>query len=104
MFITVRSGNKEVRLIVEEKLDVNDATVMLRLLSNRIGFGVTLDLSKVKQVDEEIIKLVVAANRSVKKDSGRLSLIAPPQEIVEVLSKSDFDGDISWPESHQLSF
>ena len=104
MFITVRNGNKEVRLIVEEKVDVTDATVMLRLLSNRIGFGITLDMSKVRKVDEKIIKLVMAANRAVKKDGGRLSLIAPPQEIVEVLSKSDFDGDISWPGSQQLSF
>ncbi len=104
MFITVRNGNKEVRVIVEEKIDLNDVTVMLRLLSNRISFGVTLDMSKVKEVDEKVIKLVMAANRAVKKDSGRLSLIAPPQEIVEVLSRSDFDGEISWPESHQLNF
>lgn len=101
MFITVRNGNKEVRVIVEEKIDLNDATEMLRLLEGKIGFGVTLDMSKVVEADEKIIELAVVVNRAVKKDCGKLSLIAPPQEIVEVLSKSDFDGEISWPESRQ---
>lgn len=95
MLITVREDNKDVRIIMEEKIGLHEVTRFLKLLEGSIDFNITIDMRKVGPVDENMVELVVAAKKSLNWEKGKLCLISPPQTVVEMLNRSDFNGEIN---------
>jgi anti-sigma B factor antagonist len=100
MFAGMEIRERQIRdvAIVElaGRLTVNDEPGMLKeAVAGAIQRGakrVLLDLSGVRYIDSTRLGELIAAHVTVSRQGGRLSLVATPARIVELLDMAGLDG------------
>jgi anti-sigma B factor antagonist len=78
------------------RLTVNDEPGLLKeAVAGAVRRGtkhIVIDLSGVRYIDSTRLGELIAAHVSVSRDGGRLTLVATPPRIVELLDMAGLDG------------
>ncbi len=82
MGITVRRADDGVHIVIDGKVSIEDAPLLLRSVTDNIEQLTAIHMGGAEAIDTSIIQILLMADRVVRKNGRRLCIVEPPDEIV----------------------